>query len=520
MRRGSQVAILAAMAAGLASFSFGAPAKDSDAPVVAGELGRRLDEAVQRTTAGGFWGVVLVARGGETLLAKGYGFADYGATPNTPRTLFEIASASKQFTAAAVLRLAQSGKLELTDPLSKFIPDAPPDKAGITLRMLLTHTAGFSPEAGVPYASPLGRPEYLRTILAVPLASAPGERFAYANAAYAVLAAVVEVVSGKSFEEFSRKELFEPAGLVDTGFISDPKLIRSGRAAVRLDKETPAGTAADWNWGWGYRGMGGVVTTVLDLARWDRALRGVKVLDRDSVAKLHAPEKEGYALGWMVGPTARGTTRAQHGGGVLGFGCWLVRYLGEDAFVAVLSNGRSDLGRLVAAIDRVLFPSPMVEAVVDIGARPQTEYLATTLSAGVRWEATRDGEVVVLRVLEGGDAPVTVRLPVGRVSALAASLAAAIEARRRDDPGGPAATEAGIYFSAYGPGTKRVELAEGLEVRVLPLYQGQDQDGRPVEDRRVVVLLDDTARGQWPFMAKLNVAAAADLRAKLEAAAK
>jgi CubicO group peptidase (beta-lactamase class C family) len=497
----------------------GAPAKDSDAPILAGDLGRRLDEAVQRTTGGGFWGTVLVARGGETLLAKGYGFADYGATPNTPRTLFEIASASKQFTAAAVLRLEQAGKLALTDPLSKIVPDVPEDKAAITLKMLLTHTSGFSPEAGVPYASPLSRADYLRTILAVPLASAPGEKFAYANAAYAVLAAVVEIVSGKGFEEFSRKELFEPAGLADTGFVSDPKLIRSGRAAARLGDGVLSGTAADWNWGWGYRGMGGVVTSALDLARWDRALRGEKVLSRVSLAKLHAPEQAGYALGWLIGPTSRGTTQAQHGGGVLGFGCLLVRYLEEDAFVAVLSNGRSDPGKVVAALDRLLFPSARLEAVVDIGDRAQSEYLATTLSADVRFEAKREGDVVVLRCLEGRDAPVTVRLPVGATRILIPSLSAAIEARRRDDPGGAAAVEAGIYFSVYGPGTKRVELSDGLEVRVLPMYRGQDRDGRPVEDRRVVLLLDDTKHGQWPFMAKLNVAAAADLLAKLTSAA-
>jgi CubicO group peptidase (beta-lactamase class C family) len=244
-----------------------------DGTVVLGEEGAALDADVQRASGGAFWGVVLVAKGGETLLAKGYGNADYASRPNAPDTLFEIASTSKSFTAAAILKLEMDGKLRVDDPIAKHLKGVPKDKRGITIHHVLTHTSGLSPNVGVPYASTVSRPEFIRFVLSKPLESAPGEKFAYCNSAYALLAAIVEEVTGKSFEEYSRKKLFEPAGLVDTGFIGDEAL-DGARVTVRRERLRPGATARDWFWGWGYRGMGGVVTTAQDLLRWDRALRG------------------------------------------------------------------------------------------------------------------------------------------------------------------------------------------------------------------------------------------------------
>ncbi|MEN8151214.1 MAG: serine hydrolase domain-containing protein, partial [Planctomycetota bacterium] len=150
-------------------------AKDSDDPIVAGALGRKLATAVAAAGGLDFWGAVLVAKDGEILLAKGYGKADYASTPNTPRTLFELASASKQVTAAAILHLEQKRKLAVTDSISKHVKGIPEDKHAITIHHLLTHTSGLSGKLGVPYNSPISRKAYFEKVLAPPPVAKPGE---------------------------------------------------------------------------------------------------------------------------------------------------------------------------------------------------------------------------------------------------------------------------------------------------------------------------------------------------------
>jgi CubicO group peptidase (beta-lactamase class C family) len=145
-----------------------AAAADSDEPVVAGKLGEQVEAAVENAAGPGFWGAVLVSKGGDIVFAKGYGMADFEKTPNTPRTLFELASVSKHVTAAAVLHLHQRGKLSLDDTLETFWKKVPADKAGVTVHHLLTHTSGLTRE-GVGYASPISRKDYVETIFGRPM---------------------------------------------------------------------------------------------------------------------------------------------------------------------------------------------------------------------------------------------------------------------------------------------------------------------------------------------------------------
>lgn len=307
----------------------------NDGTVVDGDLGKELDRIVGQ---GCPWGAVLVAREGKVILAKGYGMADYHQTPNTPKTLFELASASKQFTAAAVLKAEMLGFLSTEDPISRHLKGVPKDKEGITIHHLATHTSGINHDAAIlPYASKATVDEFIARAMKAPMDAAPGERFEYSNAGYALLAAVVEKASGQPFDEFCRKELFAPAGLADTGFIQDDRL-DAARASTRRSEGTDVGTCVDWCWGWGYRGMGGVVTTVYDMLAWDRALRGDKVLDAKAKEKLYRAEKEHYAYGWMIGTTSRGRTAAFHGGGVAGYRTWLSRYLEDDVAIFILAN--------------------------------------------------------------------------------------------------------------------------------------------------------------------------------------
>lgn len=511
------VSVLAAIILAFAAPGF---AKDSDEAIVSGRLGGRIDQAVQRSTGGGFWGAVLVSRGGEILLAKGYGFSDYSSRPNTPRTLFEIASASKQFTAAAIMVLVEQKKLKTTTKLGSIFADVPRDKQGITVHQLLTHTSGISPRVGVPYTSPLDRSEYVPEILEHPLASDPGDKFAYSNAGYALLAAIVETVSAETFELFMLEEVFSDARLVDTGFIGEARLIKSGRDSSRLGDGQGSWTAANWHWGWGYRGMGGVVTTVLDLHRWDRALRTKDVLSRMSLKRMHTPELSNYGYGWRVETTPRGTTKVSHGGGVKGFGCYLTRYLEDDAFVAVLSNGKTNVAAVTKTITDILYPPVRVTAVLDVTPYELSEHRAAELEGDLRWSANREDAGVVMSLMDRKHVPLRIRMPPGYEANVLAGLESGIRARLRDDPGGKAAVQAGIYFSKYPPGKKRVELTEKLDVVVRPQYEGRDESGKPVVDRRIILILQDGKHGMWSTIVRMNVAAARELAGAIRGAMK
>jgi len=342
------VAVAAALPAGVASAGDQAKGRDDT------KIYREIDAAV-RKVPGDFWGTVLCAKKGEIVFARGYGYADYDKKPNGADTLYEIASCTKQFTATAVLRLEQQKKLKTTDTLDKHMKGVPADKKKITIDHLLHHISGISGKVGVPYAYTGTRDAYLEKMLAEPLASEPGTKYEYCNVGYAMLAAIVEIASGREFEEYCRKELFAPAGLVDTGFIGDERLVNSARITVRkCDDCQPGWTAAKWWYGWGYRGMGGVVTTAPDLLRWDRALRGDKILNAAQKAKLYEPALETYACGWMVG-TSGGGKKVTHGGGVRGYGCVISRWLDADVVVIVLSNGKVNPHTVEDAVARALF---------------------------------------------------------------------------------------------------------------------------------------------------------------------
>lgn len=328
-----------------------APPRKADATLAA-----ILTRAVDDASEGKFWGTVLVAKTGEVVFEKGWGTSDRGGKrANDAETIFELASASKQVAATAILRLEQQKRLKTTDPLTKFFPKAPKDKKAVTLDHLLHHTAGLDPNLGVPYAWPGTRDQYTQDMLEKPLVEKPGEKWAYSNVGYALLAAVVEEVTGDTFEAYCRKELFAPAGLVDTGFVNDEERKDDPRATFRECKDSlPGWTATSWFWGWGYRGMGGVVTTANDLVRWDRALRGDKVLGKAAKEKLYTPTLEKYACGWLVDVTPHGK-RAFHSGSVCGFRIQVARWLDEDVMVVVLSGDTTDPYKIEATVAERFF---------------------------------------------------------------------------------------------------------------------------------------------------------------------
>jgi CubicO group peptidase (beta-lactamase class C family) len=348
-----------------------APAAHTDAA-----LRGELDRLLSRLEAFGFSGSLLVARDGRIVLEKGYGFADrQRGVPFTAGTVFDIGSITKQFTAAAILKLEMEGKLKVTDPISKYFEGVPEDKAGITLHHLLTHSAGLEDVFGGDYEE-MPRDRLVKTALASKLLWPPGTRYRYSNAGYSLLAAIVEKVSGQPYETFLQKRLFKPAGLTKTGY-RGPKWA-PGTLAHGYNAEGDWGTPLDHAWApdgpwWNLRGNGGILSTVGDLYKWHRALEGEAILSKEAKAKYYAPhvpeDAEGsshYGYGWAIMKTPRGTRLITHNGGNGIFAADFRRYV-DEGIVIVIGSNRSDfssiaidpqVARLVFGMEYTLPPAP------------------------------------------------------------------------------------------------------------------------------------------------------------------
>ena len=331
--------------------------------VVSGKLGERLDALMSGFAGEGYSGAALVVVKGEVVLRRGYGLADRERRiPNTPDTLFNVASVGKIFTAAAILKLEMDGKLSTSDPISKYLGIFPGDKNAATIHHLLTHTAGLSVDASAPgsktaldYSS---RAAFVRSMKEAPIESKPGEKYRYTNAGYTLLAAIVEVVTGAPFEQYLREKLFEPAGLTSTGYpwerkADDPR-VAVGYAGKSLAELAPAPRATDL---WGNRGPGNLVTSVEDLYQWTRAVRGNKVLSVQAGKKMftaYANKDEGY--GWHVARTSRNTTMVRRGGGRPDFESQVMWDLDEDTVIVFTVNNDLNLRRRIApALDAAVF---------------------------------------------------------------------------------------------------------------------------------------------------------------------
>jgi CubicO group peptidase (beta-lactamase class C family) len=272
----------------------------------------------------GFAGVVLVARGDEPLLAEGFGLADREhAVRWTPGTVSDIGSITKQFTAAAVLKLEEDGRLSVSDPIARFFEGVPADKSGITLHQLLSHSSGLSdPDIGD--FEPVALAEYLKQVFARPLLFAPGKGYSYANANFSLLGAIIEKLSGLSYETFLRKRLFLPAGMYETGYLL--AAWGEGRLAQGYEGDGKRwGTfyerSMDANGPhWALRANGGIHMTAYDMLRWARALLTGRCLGGDARRKLWTPyASEGggtfYAYGWSIAKAPDGARIVTHNGG-------------------------------------------------------------------------------------------------------------------------------------------------------------------------------------------------------------
>lgn len=334
-----------------------APAQPKAASVVdgtvKGEAAVKLDKRFSELAEKDFSGVVLVAQDGVVLLAKGYGFADRAAkVPYTTDTVFDIGSITKPFTASAILKLEMDGKLKVTDRIGTYFKDVPDDKKEITLHHLLAHTAGFKDELGGDYDK-VGRDDFVKLALASKLRSAPGKSYSYSNVGYSMLGAIIEQVTGASYEKYLHDNLFKPAGMTKTGYV----LPKWGKDALArgYQKDKDWGTPLDRAWAedgpyWHLRANGGLLSTVGDLYRWAVALQGEDVLSKAAKEKQFAPHaSEGllaggnhYGYGWSIGKTRQGKPAWEHNGSNGVFFADF-RIYPEDRVVVVLATNASGL---------------------------------------------------------------------------------------------------------------------------------------------------------------------------------
>ena len=339
----------------------------------ADDLGARLDALMTAHAERlDFRGAVLVARRGTVLYRRTFGLANREwQVPHTVDSVFRIGSLSKPFTALVVMKLVEEGRLSPDAHLSQYLKGFPRDKGDrITIRQLLTHTAGI---AHYPQA-----PEYEAWMERLPgdademiaywgrmdLLHEPGTRFSYSSFGYNLLAYVCEAVEGKPFGSILEEKIFGPLGMCHTALIDNHRLVPHEATGYEWDPFTGY-TRASYLEGSKVIGGGGLISTLDDLLRWDRALREGTLVSSSTLAQIFAPQVPiqdnlSYGLGWMRYHSAvTDEPVVFHAGSTNGFRCELSRHLDSGYLVVVLSNvhvpGAAGFGSLrgdVAAVRR------------------------------------------------------------------------------------------------------------------------------------------------------------------------
>jgi CubicO group peptidase (beta-lactamase class C family) len=334
------------------------------------ELGEKL-AAVAKEKLSANSAAVLVARGDDVLLHEGFGAADVGdGTAGAPsrkidrETRFAIGSITKLFTAVAILRLEQQGKLTTDDKLADHLDGVPADKSKITLHQLLTHSAGLleyhdQPGEGGDFA-PMNKDEAVGRILEQKLRFEPGTQSHYSNSGYTLLAAVVEEAGGEPWTKYLREELFVPAEMKSTSFFGETCFKQDSIALGRGKKVVKKNDPDEWLLTWSLMGNGGIISTVADLWHFCRALEGEKLLDEKRREKLFTSQmklKDGGAegYGWMAGRTKTGEEFFEVAGGDdLGFLAEMRWQPKARLFIAITSNSQPQPGALPRVVDGLL----------------------------------------------------------------------------------------------------------------------------------------------------------------------
>lgn len=377
-----------------------------------GQDAARMEQVIQAQVAtGAFMGAVLVSRGDKPILDEGYGLANLEwAVPNTPSTKFRLGSLTKQFTAASILLLEERGRLQVEDPVTKYMPDAPGAWAGITIFHLLTHSSGIPNFTSLPEfqtvklsASPVEK--VLATVRDKPLSFAPGTKQSYSNSGYLVLGHIIERLTGGSYAQFVTDNIFMPLGMKDSGYDSNTAIILQRASGYT---RSAAGLAnADYVHMSIPHAAGGLYSTTRDLLKWERALFDGALVSEASLQKMTTPPMNDYAFGLIV-RTDNGRRLIWHNGGIEGFNTSMAYYPDTKTTIIVLANVNgsapdqlvSQLGA-IAHGDRVTLTSERRETTVPSAVLAQYPG-AYELASGVTMTITLEGGQLMTQITGQG----------------------------------------------------------------------------------------------------------------------
>ncbi|MBW8685292.1 serine hydrolase [Chitinophaga rhizophila] len=308
-------------------------------------------------------GAVLVAQGGKILLNKAFGYqrtAD--SIRNEPATIFQLGSITKQFTATAVLKLAEEKKLSLQDKLSKYFPDYPKGDS-ITIEHLLTHTSGIYNYTNnrefmqKEVSNPITREKALAMFKDKPLNFSPGAKWDYSNSGYSLLGYIIEKASGKPYEQVLREYIFGPLHMDHTGF--DFKNLKDSKKSTGYfsitDSSSVLAPGVDSTVSFA---AGAMYSTTGDLYKWHQAAQQHKILSKEDWEKAYTPFMNNYGYGWQSDSIA-GKRKVSHGGGIHGYVTSIQRVPEDDVCVIVLDNASGrDAGKIAESLIAALYNQP------------------------------------------------------------------------------------------------------------------------------------------------------------------
>jgi D-alanyl-D-alanine carboxypeptidase len=297
---------------------------------------------------------VAVLRDGKILTAKGYGFENIeNKTPASAETVYEIASLTKQFTAAGIMLLAEDGKIKIDAPISEYLENMPEKWRSVTVRQLLTHTSGiknYTASTAFNPAQDYKRDEIIKLVADDAFDFEPGASWNYSNTNYFLLGLMIEKVSGENYAGFMQKKIFAPLGMKNTGFNNLDAINHRAVGYSLKDGELQKVGINNPNQAFS---AGAIVSTVTDLAKWDAALMGENLLKKTSLAESWTPVKlsngkaANYGFGWGVSKY-RGLDFVGHSGAINGFSSNITRFTNDKLTVIVLTNSSGRAAEKIA----------------------------------------------------------------------------------------------------------------------------------------------------------------------------
>lgn len=370
----------------------------------------QLDDLLNKYTEyGQFNGAVLVAENGKIIYKKGFGMANMEwDIPNAPDTKHRLGSITKQFTAMLIMQLVAEGKLDLQAPISKYLPEySKVNGDKITIHQLLNHTSGTPNYTSFPNffkeisRNPYTPKEMVKMYADATLDFTPGDRFSYSNSGYITLGAILEEVTGKTYEDVLQEKIFTPLKMNNSGYDHHNTILKKRATGYEMKGSVPENSAyIDMSTPYA---AGSMYSTVEDLYLWDQALYTEKLLPKKYMKMMYEKYTPAfgnfYGYGWMVGHMPIGNTKDSieiigHGGGINGFNTLITRMPNEKSSIILLNNtGRAPLEAITVAIEGILHGKTYDLPKQSLADLVYKEIIAKNLKAGLAfYEMNKDSK--------------------------------------------------------------------------------------------------------------------------------